>query len=321
MPESFTDISKRLFKVILEKCKNFFKTIWDDFIGFVKTNPQYILCSIVYYIIASYFLGGLAISFLIALLSYIISLFIAFTSLGEKLLRFFEHVRRIETKKEKDYLLPLFREVYAQAKEKNPKLGQIELCVIDKMTVNACALGKRTIAVTKGAIETFSPDELKAIMAHEIAHILYGDSMARLYTTVGNGIFTVFVLASQFFIFIAEWIERILSKTKFSFAWILISIGKLLFTLMLFVVQSLMKMVVAFSSRRSEFRADRYAFELGYGKKLVDGLYLLEKMQLGSNATVIQRMTADHPRITARIERIEVLLEESAMQSEPLPLN
>ena len=324
MSESISAISKQILKAIFTKCKDFFKGIWGDFVKFVKTNPQYLLCSILYYVLASFILGGAITSFLIALLSYVISLFIAFTSLGEKLLRFFEHVRRIETKQEKAYLLPLFQEVYTQAKENNPELGHLELCIIDKMTVNACALGKHTIAVTKGAIETFSEDELKALMAHEIAHILYGDAMARLYMSVGNGLFTVFVLATQLFIFIAEWIEKIVNKSKnsFSLAWIFIAILKFLFTLMLLAVQFLMKTVKSFSSRRSEFRADRYAYDLGYGTKLIEAFYLLEKMQLGANATAIQKMTADHPRITARIERLETLLDqESPMQSEPIPLS
>jgi len=39
-------------------------------------------------------------------------------------------------------------------------------------------------------------------------------------------------------------------------------------------------------------------------------------------ATAIQKMTREHPRITARIERIEILLDqENSMQSYPLPLN
>jgi len=273
MSDTISAMSKELAGAIFAKVKSIFKTMWEDFIRFVKTNPQYLLCSIVYYVLASFLLGGVLTSFGIALLSYLISLFIAFTPLGEKLLRFFEHVRKIETKEEKAYLLPLFQEVYTQAKENNPELGNIELCIIDKMTVNACALGKRTIAVTKGAIETFSPDELRAMLAHEMAHIMYGDSMARLYTSVGNGIFTAFVLVSRAIIFIAEWIEMIASKARFSFAWFLITMVKLLFTLMLLVVQFLMKIVISISSRRSEFRADRYAYELGYGEKLIAGFY------------------------------------------------
>jgi len=232
-------------------------------------------------------MGGVFVSFFIALLSYVISLFIAFTPLGEKILRFFEHVRKIETKREKEYLLPLFEEVYTYAKQRNPELKNVQLCIIDKITVNAHALGKRTIAVTKGAIEAFSPEELKAIMAHEIAHIVHGDTMARLYISVGNGLFTAFVLVSQAFIFLAELIEKIASKkkTSFSVAWVFIMIIKLLFLLILFVVQFLMKFVMSLSNRRSEFRADRYAYELGYGEQLVEAFYLMEKIQLGDNSS------------------------------------
>jgi len=324
MQDTIPTTSKELSKAIFVKIKDFFIAIGQDFVKFVKTNPLYLLCSVAYYILASYILGGVFSSFMIALFAYVISLFIAFTPLGEKLLRFFEHVRKIETKQEKEYLLPLFHEVYTRAKEQNPKLGHIQLCVIDKMSVNACALGKHTIAVTKGAMESFSPDELKAIMAHEIAHILYGDTMARLYMAVGNGIYTVFVMISMAFIFIAEWIEILYNKSKSSFspAWVFITLIKFLFTLILLAIQFLMQMVMSFSSRRCEFRADSYAYELGYGEKLVQAFYLMEKIQLGDNRTVIQKMIASHPRITSRIERLENLLEEeTAMQSLPLPLN
>jgi len=97
---------------------------------------------------------------------------------------------------------------------------------------------------------------------------------------------------------------------------------KFLFTLSLLATQFLMQMVMSFGNRRSEFRADLYAYELGYGAKLVEAFYLMEKMKLGDNSTVVQKMTANHPRVTARIERLETLLDqENAMQKEPLPLS
>ena len=324
MSETISVMSKQLFLAVFAKVGAFFKTIGQDFIKFVMTNPLYLVASVLYIVIASFALGGLVNSIIIACFSYIASLFIVFTPLGEKLLRFFEHVRKIETKQEKEYLLPLFNEVYEQAKEQNPELGRIDLCIIDKLSVNACALGKRTLAVTKGAINTFGPDELKALMAHEIAHIVYGDTMAKLYMTVGNGIFTVIVLAMQAIIFIAEWIEKLATRKKDSFspAWVIIMFFKLLFTLILLAVQFLTKIVISISYRKSEFRADRYAYDLGHGEKLVQAFYLMEKIQLGDNRTVLQKMTADHPRITARIERLEILLdEEIAMQSAPIPLS
>ena len=302
-----------MLEVILAKGK----VMLNDIVEFVWLNPHYIVCSIVYYIIASVLLGGVFASYMVALLAYTITIFITFTPIGEKLLRFLEHVRKIETRQEKEYLLPLFDEVYAKAKWKNPELGPVQICVIDRMIVNACALGKRTVAVTKGAMETFSEDELKAIMAHEIAHIIYGDTLARLYITVGNGIITLFVLAIMAIIFIAEWIEKLHTKshTSFSFAWVMIALTKVLFGLMLTAIQFLMKIVMSTTSRKSEFRADRYAYKLGYGEKMVEALYILEKIQL-KDSTVIQKMIASHPRITARIEKLENLIEgEDDMQT------
>ena len=97
---------------------------------------------------------------------------------------------------------------------------------------------------------------------------------------------------------------------------------KFLFSLIVLVIQLLMQAVMSISSRRSEFRADRFVYELGYGEKLVQAFYLMEKIQLGDNRNILQKMTANHPRITARIERLEALLDqENAMQSELLPLS
>jgi heat shock protein HtpX len=84
----------------------------------------------------------------------------------------------------------------------------------------------------------------------------------------------------------------------------------------------LMQMVVAINSRKNEFRADKYAFELGYGEKLLESFYLLEKITLGDNSAVIQRIIASHPRITARIEQLETLLDQEVpMQNNPWALN
>jgi hypothetical protein len=38
----------------------------------------------------------------------------------------FNFVRRLETAKEKQYLRPLFQEVYSKAKANNPELGKVD---------------------------------------------------------------------------------------------------------------------------------------------------------------------------------------------------
>lgn len=40
---------------------------------------------------------------------------------------------------------------------------------------------------------------------------------------------------------------------------------------------------------------------------MIDALYLLERISLGDNSTIIQKMMASHPRITLRIKNLEAL--------------
>jgi len=294
-----------------------FKTMGHDFVNFVKHNPLYLACSVIYYVLASLMLGGYWYSFLAAFVFYAVSLAIVFSPLGEKLLRAVEHVRKLEMRREKETLLPMFEEVYEQAKRKNPELGRIELCIVETMDVNACAIGKHTIALTKGAIETFNEDALKALLAHEIAHIVHGDTIATLYTVVGNGLFTVFILINKGFLFVVDLIMAIVTRS--GFAKIMLILTRWSFELLILAFMFLMQAVMAINSRKNEFRADRYAFELGYGEELVEAFLVLEKMQMGDNRKLIKKMTASHPRLTKRIGKLEELIDgEEAIQTVPV---
>jgi len=281
------------------------ETIKNNFLLVAKKNPLCIVCSVIYYFIAMRLYGGGIKVAIIVLLVYALSVVIALSPFGEEILKIVEKVRRIETSKEKELLIPLFEEVYEQAKQKHPNLGRIELCVIDKMSVNACALGKHTIAVTKGAIDTFSEQELKAMIAHEIAHIVNCDTLAYLYVMIGNGFFTLMLLALKMISGIANKIQYIAESSRFS----KFCISVLMFFTQGFilVITFLMQLTIAINSRENEFRADKFTSELEYGEDMISALYLLEKMQLGNNSSVVQRMQASHPRITSRIEKLEEL--------------
>jgi len=245
--------------------------------------------------------------FFILLVIYTISILLAISPLGEKLLRLFERARKIETSREKELLIPLFDEVYEKAKKDNPDLGKIDLFIIDKLAVNACAIGKHTIAVTKGAIEFFTEDELKAIIAHEIAHIINFDTVARLFLTIGNGFFTIILLTLKVCRYVIEWFQYILEASKPLKA--VVSVVGFIMEGILTVIMLLIQMAVSVNSRKNELRADKFVHDLGYGEEMIDALYLLEKFNLGDDSTNIQKMIADHPRISLRIEKLETLIE------------
>lgn len=229
---------------------------------------------------------------------------IGFSPLGEKLLRLLNRVRPLETKRETEYLQPLFEEVYERAKEKYKKLRKIEICVIDNMTVNAMALGRRTIAVTKGAMQTFTEDELKAVIGHEIAHLVHGDTMATIYAIVGNGILSVFVLIVRLFLLLLDWVQSAFTGKRSIFSALMLLI-RLYFEFCIWFLNFGLQVILSVNSRKNEFKADLFSYSIGYDTDMIEALYLLEKISLGDNSSIIQKMVASHPRITLRIKHLE----------------
>ena len=163
----------------------------------LKENISYVLWFLIFFIVSflsivsngvSYFA-----SFIICLVLYAISITTALL-FGEHILKFVKGVRPVETREEKDYLLPIFRDVYYEAKVNYTDLPEIKPYIVDTMSINAFAIGKHTVAITKGAIDTFNEDELKGIISHEIAHIYNGNTQVEILNKVGNGYMSVYIL-------------------------------------------------------------------------------------------------------------------------------
>lgn len=297
---------KKYLKLITEQ---FFEVL-DDMLNFWGNNKIYFISTIIYFYISFKILGGTIETFFNLIIIYLVTIFIAFSPTGEKLLRLLNNVRPLETSKEKEYILPLFEEVFKQAKSRNKYLNKIEICVIDNMTVNAMAIGRHTVAVTKGAMQTFTEDELKAVMAHEVAHIVHEDTTARLYAIIGNGIFTIILFIYKLILFIFECINETVSRNKNVLSFF-ITLIRFILEISTFLFTFALQIVMMTNSRKNEFNADKFSYDLGYDQEMIEALYLLEKISLGDNSTIIQKMTASHPRITKRIEYLESLDEQS----------
>lgn len=269
-------------------------------------NCIYIIWVIVYFSIAWYILGADWNSFFLVLVLYGISILIALSPVGEALLRFIEKVRPISTNEEKEYLLPLFEEVYENAKQKDIKLNDnIKLYIIDNMYVNAFAIGRKTIAVTMGAIHTFSQDELKGIIAHEFGHLSNGDTKALLLSTIGNGIFSILICILKIVLLITDLIFSFISIPLLN---IFTRIASFLFDMGVILFSYISQILLSVNSRQNELWADRFAFDIGYGEELVSSLYILQKISLPHNLSILDRLRASHPNTAKRIEQLENLL-------------
>ena len=245
-------------------------------------------------------------AFVINLLLYVFLLLIAHF-LGDIIFGVLEGVRPLETKREKEYLNPIFEEVYQEAKERYPALPKITLHIVDSLTVNAVAIGRSTIAVTQGAIETFTPEELKGVLAHEMSHVYYGDSKAVIINTLGNGIFTLFSFIIKL---ILKGLEYIAMKFESPILQAVFSFIRLIFGLWLFSILWAGSLILSLNSRGSELIADRFAYEVGYGEQLTEALYIIQKMSLGQRMKLVAKLQASHPRVSKRIGMLEDLADE-----------
>jgi len=274
---------------------------------FFVDNPEYLICSLIYVVLGALMLGWGLIGWSLSIVFYAGTLAIVLSPIGEKVLRIVHDIRPLYTKREKDYLLPIFEEVYQQAKAKNRRLN-LELCVIDQRYVNACAIGRHTIAVTKGAMETFSEDELKAIIGHEIGHIAKYDTIASLYLFVGNGFYSILILIATFFLNLLDKAANIANNGVIR---AIVSFCRFLLRFYLFFFMLFINIVTAMNSRRNEYRADRYSYNLGFGQEMIEALYLLEKINLSGKSSIIAKMIASHPILPKRIAKLEELDEQN----------
>lgn len=280
---------------------------------FIKSNWVYLLWFIVYFTIAWLMLGGTFESFVIVAIFYAISISLALSPVGEFLLRLFEGARKLETNEEKEYLQPLFEEVYQNALEKNPKLNKkIKLYIIDAMFVNAFAMGRKTIAVTRGAVETFTQEELKGILAHEFGHMSYGHTKALLLSVIGNLMFSIFVIIAKIALLVIEFITLAFSETPAGtlIARFTVFIMRFSFDISIIMFLYIGQIILSINSRNNEYQADEFAYKIGYGEQLISGLYLLKKISITQKPTLMEKMTSSHPHIAKRIARLENMNED-----------
>ena len=227
---------------------------------------------------------------------------------GDIILRTLEGVRPIETADEREYLIPLFEDVCGDVKEVFPEMPKTKLYIIDNQTVNAQAIGKKTVAVTQGAISTFSRDELKAIIAHEMGHIYYGNTKAVLLNTIGNGIFSILVMVLRFILIILDFLQSPFEKQTKGLLHLLLDFVGWIVNSLEFLFLFVGNIILMGNSRSAEYTADKFAYTVGYGKELKESLYIMQKMSLTDQLKIIERLQASHPRVSRRIMKVEQLL-------------
>lgn len=163
--------------------------------------------------------------------------------------------------------------VAALAKQAN--IGMPEVAIFPSRAPNAFATGwnrnASLVAVSEGMLQRFSPNEVKAVMAHEIGHVANGDMVT---LTLIQGVVNTFVMF--FARIIGSFVDRVIFKNEsggFGFGYIIATIFAEI------ILGILASIIVMWFSRQREFRADAAAAQLAGAGNMIAALEHLRAEQ------------------------------------------
>ena len=194
-------------------------------------------------------------------------------------------------------------------------IGMPQVAIFPQESPNAFATGARKdkalVAVSSGLLSGMQREEVEAVLGHEVSHIANGDMVT---LTLIQGVLNVFILF--FSRIIGEMVDNFLSRGEQRGGH---GIGYWVATIFAQVVlTALAGIVVAWFSRRREFRADAGGARLAGTTPMVNALKRLQAWQERSEPLPEQvkafgisspgslmRLWATHPDLSDRIAALQ----------------
>ena len=255
---------------------------------------------------------------LYGILLYGITATIALSPVGEWLFRLFNGCKKMEDPRIRDRLEPLFQEVKERAKRNHPDLildERITLYIRDDPDVNAFAMGRRTVCVTRGLL-SLNDEQIKAVLGHEFGHLATHDTDLTLLITVGNFIITAIVTVIRVILAIYNFIVSLVALffgDEGAIVSLLHSFASLITSLcingLMWLWTQLGILLVMKSSREAEYEADAFSCDLGYSGALVSFFQVLQYLEDSAGTkdrgNIFAALSASHPDTGKRIARIE----------------
>ena len=256
---------------------------------------------------------------------YAISVALALSPIGEAIFRSMNGCREIVDSSILNRLTPLFNEIYEKAKLKDPNLSQnIKLYMVDQPYPNAFALGRNTVCVTNGLLH-LDDAEIKGIFAHEFAHLSNKDTDIALFIYVGNLLASLMFLILRVVLFIISFLMISFSESNSTYetydaygrrqrkkggalkGFALAAGLDMIYVAIIGLYTKLGIILVSHSSRNHEFAADKFAYNLGYGRELRDALVELQG-EAEKPTGFVANLMATHPKTALRIEKLNMYL-------------
>ncbi len=184
---------------------------------------------------------------------------------------------------------------------KRAGIGMPEVAIFDSPDPNAFATGmfrnNALVAVSTGLLRLMSKEEAEAVLGHEVSHVANGDMVT---LTLIQGVLNTFVL------FISRIIASQFDRGRF-----------MIYMALQMVFGIFASMIVAWFSRRREFRADAGGAELESPAAMASALNRLRTMRdapsqlpdaltaFGIRGEGMLKLMATHPPLEERIARLQ----------------
>ncbi len=186
-----------------------------------------------------------------------------------------------------------------------------EVGVFDNPSPNAFATGwnknAALVAVSTGLMQAMNRDEIEAVLGHEISHVANGDMVT---LALIQGVVNTFVIFLSRII--GHVVDRVIFKVERGHGpafWIVSLVAQ-------FVLGILASAIVAWFSRRREYRADEGGGELAGRQKMINALRRLQQAHdpqplpdemaaFGISGGKLQALFASHPPLEERIAALE----------------
>jgi heat shock protein HtpX len=255
---------------------------------------------------------------LYAILFYIATATVVLSPVGEWAFRLFNGCKKIKDPALLNRLEPLFMEVKERAQTKHDDFivdDRINLYICEDDSVNAFAMGRRTICVTHGLL-SLSDEEIKAVLGHEFGHLATHDTELTLLITVGNFIITAIVTVIRVILAIYNVIISIIAGIlgdEGAIVGLLQAVASFMTSLcingLMWIWTQLGILLVMKSSRNAEYEADAFSCNLGYTNGMLSFFRVLEHLEGGSGKkernNIFAALASSHPDTSKRIARIE----------------
>lgn len=169
---------------------------------------------------------------------------------------------------------------------KEAGIGMPEVGVFPSQTANAFATGANRnnalVAVSAGLLQRFQPNEVRAVLAHEIGHVANGDMIT---LSLIQGVVNTFVMF--FARIIGHTVDRVVFKTERGYG-----LGYFIATLVAeLLLGFLASIIVMWFSRYREYRADAAGANLTTRNDMIAALQRL-KIEQGQPSELPGELTA-----------------------------